>query len=51
MLSDLQLNIEEMINKSHGDIAYNIIDINGDVGRDALDEITRIDGVITVRQV
>jgi len=46
-----KLNIEEMINKSRGDIAYNIVDVNGDVTEKALEKIKQIEGVLRVRKL
>jgi D-3-phosphoglycerate dehydrogenase len=43
------INIADMINKSKGLIAYNIIDIDGVISKGNVDKIRSIDGVITVR--
>jgi len=45
------LNITEMINKSRGDLAYNILDIAGAINNDLLDRLRSINGVLSVRQL
>ncbi len=50
-LTDSKLNITEMINKSRGDIAYSILDIDGNVKGDALKGLEKIEGVIRVRKL
>jgi len=48
-LADAGLNVEDLLNKSRGDIAYTIVDLNGPVPAETLDAIRGIDGVINVR--
>ncbi|MBW7925981.1 MAG: phosphoglycerate dehydrogenase [Burkholderiaceae bacterium] len=43
------LNINNMLNKSRGDMAYTIVDVDSPVSRDAIASIERIDGVLSVR--
>lgn len=43
------LNIDDMINKNKGDVAYNIIDVSGDVSEDLAGKLKAVDGVINVR--
>jgi D-3-phosphoglycerate dehydrogenase len=38
-----------MLNKSRGDMAYTIVDVDSPVSRDAIASIERIDGVLSVR--
>lgn len=45
------VNIENMLNKSKGDYAYTMLDIDGKVEDSILDELKAIDGVIKVRLV
>ncbi len=45
------INIADMINKGRGDVAYNIIDVNIEVGADVLGELRAIEGVIMVRSL
>lgn len=40
------LNIENMLNKSKGDYAYTMIDVDDEVWDDTLEKVTAIDGVI-----
>ncbi len=43
------LNIDDMLNKNKGDVAYNIIDVSGEVSDDLVTKLKAVDGVITVR--
>lgn len=45
------LNIDDMINKNKGDIAYNIIDVSGEVGADLVGKLKAVDGVVAVRVI
>ena len=47
--SDNGLNIENLQDKSRKEIAYTILDIEETVGRDIVDKLNAIDGVIKVR--
>ncbi len=49
LLADNKLNIADMINKSKGNIAYNIIDVEGSINTDLIKKIQSIDGVVAVR--
>ena len=51
LLADNSVNIGDMLNKSKGDIAYNIIDIDGEVSEDVLDKLREIDGIIMVKNI
>jgi len=42
------LNINNMLNKSRGDMAYTIVDVDSPVSRDAIASIEAIDGVLSV---
>ena len=48
-LANKDLNIIDMLNKSRGDLAYTIIDIDKPAGDDVLQEISKIEGVLAVR--
>jgi len=50
-LGELNLNIADMTNASRGDIAYNIIDIENEVGEEALVTLSSIEDVINVRLI
>lgn len=43
------LNIHNMLNKSRGDMAYTIVDVDSPVPAPAIDAISAIDGVLAVR--
>ena len=47
-ISTENMNIANMMNKSKGDHAYTLLDIEGAVGQPILDKIKAIDGVIRV---
>lgn len=49
LLADANLNISDMVNKSKGDLAYTIVDVNGTVPTDIVDALEAIDGVLAVR--
>jgi D-3-phosphoglycerate dehydrogenase len=51
VLANNDINIIEMVNKSKGDFAYNVIDIKGDISKDILEKIKSIDGIIKVRHI
>jgi len=50
-LADSNKNIIDLLNKSHGDYAYTLIDVNGSVEDSLVDELASIDGVLRVRVV
>ncbi len=43
------LNIHDMLNKSRGDLAYTIVDVDSEVPASAIDAMRAIDGVLGVR--
>jgi len=43
------LNIHNMVNKSRGDMAYTLVDVDSAVGDDVLEAIRAIEGVLSVR--
>ena len=49
IFGDLDINISNMINKSRGDYAYSIIDIEAESTNDIVTAITNIQGVLKVR--
>jgi len=51
LIGDAGLNVADLLNKSVGDIAYNIIDIEGMPQPELLDEIRSLDGVINLRVI
>ena len=48
-MAGAKLNIHNMMNKSKGEIAYTLVDIDSAVPLDVIDAIKRIDGVLAVR--
>jgi D-3-phosphoglycerate dehydrogenase len=48
-LADAQLNIADLLNKSRGDVAYTLIDIDGSVPDSVVPRIAAIDGVLAAR--
>jgi D-3-phosphoglycerate dehydrogenase len=51
VLADHDINIIDMVNKSHGDMAYNIIDIDSEPSPEIIDAIASAEGVMHVRLV
>lgn len=51
VLADQGLNIEDLLNKSRGDLAYTIVDLNGNVTEDTLKHLRAIEGVLSVRDL
>jgi len=48
-LANSGLNIVDMINKSRGDLAYTLVDVDGEVSQECIDRITSTAGVLAVR--
>ena len=51
VLAENKLNIIDMVNKSRGEIAYNVIDLETKPPEKVLDELSSLDDVIYVREV
>jgi len=51
VLADHDINVIDMVNKSHGDMAYNIIDIESEPTSDVINAIASAEGVMHVRVV
>jgi D-3-phosphoglycerate dehydrogenase len=51
ILAKENINIADMLNKSKGDYAYNIIDIDGDADQNVIDKLMSVEGVSMVRVV
>lgn len=51
VLADANLNVIDMLNKSRGELAYNIIDVEGEVSDQLKSSLTEVDGVISVRLI
>ena len=43
------INIENMTNKSRGEFAYSVFDVNSEVNEKAVEELKNLDGMIRVR--
>ena len=50
-LANAGLNIEDLLNKSVGDLAYTIVDVNGPVTEETMAEIRAVEGVLTLRNL
>ena len=50
-LANAGLNIEDLLNKSIGELAYTIVDVNGPVTDEEMAELRAIDGVLMLRNL
>jgi len=50
-LANAGLNIIDMLNKSRGDLAYTLVDVDKEIPQPLLDELAAIDGVLSVRAI
>jgi len=50
-LANAGLNIEDLLNKSVGELAYTIVDVNGEISEDTMSALRAIDGVLTLRNL
>ena len=51
ILANHSINILDLLNRHRGDLAYNIIDIDGNLSQGAVDQLQAIEGVIFVRTI
>ena len=51
ILADQNINVIDMLNKSRGELAYNLIDIDTHISDGILDSMRALDGVINVRLI
>jgi D-3-phosphoglycerate dehydrogenase len=49
LLAENSINIGDMLNKSKGDTAYNIIDVDGEIGEEVLEKLLMVEGIIFAR--
>lgn len=49
LLANNKINISDMINKSKGNLAYNIIDVDTAISDDLVNKIKNIEGIVAVR--
>ena len=50
-LGNAGLNIEDLLNKSRGELAYTVVDLDGQVSDDTLASLRAIEGVLTLRNL
>ncbi|HFD79136.1 MAG TPA: 3-phosphoglycerate dehydrogenase [Gammaproteobacteria bacterium] len=50
-LADAGLNIVDMINKSRGELAYTLVDLDADIDQATVDRIASTEGVLAVRAI
>ncbi len=50
-LADAGLNIDDLLNKSRGDLAYTLVDLDGPVSDQTVEQIRAIEGVLRVRNL
>lgn len=50
-LAKADLNIIDMLNKSRGDLAYTLVDVDKEVPQAIINEIASIEGVLAVRSI
>jgi D-3-phosphoglycerate dehydrogenase len=50
-IANAGLNIEDLLNKSIGELAYTIVDVNAEPSQEMLAEIAAIEGVLTLRNL
>ena len=51
VLADQSINISEMMNKSRGELAYTIVDLDQALSPDALAQLSAIEGIIRLRGI
>jgi len=51
VIAQNDINIIEMVNKSKGDFAYNVVDVKGNISEDIIKELKEIEGIIKVRHI
>jgi D-3-phosphoglycerate dehydrogenase len=51
ILANADLNIADLLNKSRGEVAYTIIDLDGEIPADTLSAIREIKGVLSLRHL
>lgn len=50
-LAQANLNIEDLLNKSAGNLAYTVVDLSEPVAEETLAAIRQIDGVLSLRSL
>ncbi len=49
--STVDINIADMVNKSRGDYAYTVLDVEAKINEDVVSKVSAIKGVLKVRVV
>ena len=49
ILAEFELNVVDMVNKSRNEVAYNIIDVEGEISPKIVEQIQQVDGVMRIR--
>ncbi|MDP3007687.1 MAG: phosphoglycerate dehydrogenase [Methylococcales bacterium] len=49
VLGDASINIVDLTNKSHADVAYTLIDVSGEVTAEIVEKLRAVEGVLSVR--
>ncbi len=50
-LADVGLNIDDMLNRSRGDLAYTLVDVDGPIPQETVEAIGALEGVLCVRSL
>jgi D-3-phosphoglycerate dehydrogenase len=50
-LAEAGLNIEDLLNKSMGELAYTVVDLSGPLSQETSERIRAIDGVLRLRDL
>jgi len=51
ILANHSINIADLLNHHRGELAYNIIDVEGNISQAIVDQLSAIDGIIFVRTI
>ena len=51
IMAEANLNINDMINQSKGDIAYTIVDVDSEISPEVLETISALDGIMIARVI
>ena len=51
ILADMNINISDLNNRSKGDLAYTLIDIDSEIDEVKLQEALKVNGIISVRVI
>jgi D-3-phosphoglycerate dehydrogenase len=51
ILADMNINISDLNNRSKGDLAYTLIDVDSEVSEEELKKALNVNGIISVRVI